>query len=54
MMDSEDAIMLDFLTGPLTWDQAIHRLIGMGYLREDADEMINEWADAAEADAVQS
>lgn len=51
IMDSEDAVWRDFVSGPLTWDQAINRLIGMGYLREDADDLVNEWAAAAEADA---
>lgn len=51
-MDSEDAIMRDFLMGPLTLDQAIHRLVGLGYLREDADDLVNEWADIGEAEAT--
>lgn len=47
-MDSEGAIMRDFLGGPLLRDQAIHRLIGLGYLQEDAEDLVDEWINAAD------
>ena len=42
-MHSVDAIMADFLTGPLTLDEAVNRLVGIGYLREDAEDQVIEW-----------
>lgn len=49
-MDSEDAIWREFLKGPLTLSQAVNRLEGMGYSREDAEDLVNEWADEAESE----
>jgi hypothetical protein len=54
MMDSEDAIKRDFLNRSLSWDQAIHRLLDMGYMGEDADEMIDGWTADAESRPVQT
>lgn len=42
-MDSEDAVMRDFLDGPLTRDGAVHRLVGLGLLRENAEGLVSEW-----------
>lgn len=47
-MTKEGAIWQEFLLGDLTWDGAFHRLIAMGYQSEDAEDLVNEWADLAD------
>lgn len=47
-MDSESAVMRDLLYGPLYPGEAIDRLVNMGYLRDDAEDLVNEWIDEAD------
>ena len=44
-MDSEDAIEREFKARDLDWISAIHRLEGLGYLPEDAEDKVAEWND---------
>lgn len=44
MSNIEDAIYHEFAHGPLTLRKAIGRLVSIGYLREDAEDLADEWA----------
>jgi hypothetical protein len=49
-MDSEDAVERDFTKGGLSYIGAIERLQGMGIEAKEAERMVGEWADAADAE----
>lgn len=44
-MDSEDAVMRDFLDGELTYLSAIIRLEQLGLDGKDAERLVCEWED---------
>lgn len=49
-MDSESAILKEFLEGGLAFLDAVERLQSLGYDPKEAEQMVDEWADGAEAD----
>ncbi len=50
VMDSEDAIIGDYLEGPLSHTGAIHRLMALDMSEDDAYRLLNEAVEAYEAD----
>ena len=48
---TEQEIYDDFARHGLSFIDAIHRLENIGYLPEDAEDMVSEWANGLEADA---
>jgi len=48
--EAEDTIYHAFRDGDATIADAIHRLIAIGHLKEDAQEIVDEWTDELEAD----
>jgi hypothetical protein len=49
-MDKEAAILRQFLNGQLPYANAIAQLELVGYSADEAKQMVDEWADAAEDD----
>lgn len=47
-MKDEEAIYRDFCFNGLSFSGAVQRLVAIGYLQEDAEEVVDEWADALE------
>ena len=47
--DSKSAIYRDFVETNLSILGAVYRLMGIGYGREDAQDLVNEWADELDA-----
>jgi hypothetical protein len=49
MPDRESKILRDFLTSPLSVDDAVSRLVALGYQEGDAEDLVGEWIEAEHA-----
>ncbi|WP_316176181.1 hypothetical protein [Bradyrhizobium sp. SZCCHNRI1073] len=49
MADSESKVLRDFVTSPLSVDDAVRRLVALGYREGDAEDLVEEWIEAEHA-----
>lgn len=49
MSDHESKVLRDFLTSPLSIDDAVRRLVRLGYNEGDAEDLVGEWIEEAHA-----
>jgi|GEM_PF-5651893 len=49
MADSESKVLRDFLTSPLSVDDAARRLVRLGYKEGEAEDLIGEWIEEEHA-----
>jgi hypothetical protein len=47
MTDTESKVLRDFLTSPLSVDDAVRRLVSLGYQEAVAEDLVEEWIEGA-------